>query len=261
MQWFEQEKQLAHDEGVSHPGNFPFFLTPENPNGQAVLLIHGFSATPKEVLSLGKFLQKNNFTVYGTRLPGHGTSPEDLLTRTAEEWQTNVSHGYHSLRKMGFNVSVAGLSTGSLLALTLALEQQPDKLILLSPFLRLKHLLAPFAGLLSYLIPYQDKTIPETESPFYYQRRPLKGVAQINRIRKQLHGYLGKITTPSLILTSTGDATIAAGTATKIFHQLGSSNKKFHSYGDEVPHVLTTSENPRQDDVFQRCLGFLRNQN
>ncbi len=257
MQWFEQETKLAHDEGVSHPESFPFFLPSNSPNGRAILLIHGFSAAPKEMLSLGKFLQENDFTVYGTRLPGHGTSPEDLMTRKAEEWQTNVHHGYHSLLEMGFKVSVAGSSTGALLALTLALEQQPDKLILLSPFLRLKHILAPFAGLLSYLVPYQDKTIPETESPFYYQRRPLKGIAQINRLRKQLRGHLGEITTPSLILTSTGDATIAPGTAAAIFHQLGSSNKKFHSYGDEVPHVLTTSENPQRDDVFQRCISFL----
>ncbi|MCK5826299.1 MAG: alpha/beta fold hydrolase [Desulfuromusa sp.] len=257
MQWFEQEKKLAHDEGVSHPDNFPFFLVPEDPNGQALLLIHGFSAAPREMLSLGKFLQKNNFTVYGTRLPGHGTQPEDLLNRKAEEWQETVSRGYQSLLKMDLNVSVAGSSTGALLALTLALEQQPDKLILLSPFLRLKHILAPFAGLLSYLISYQDKTIPEAESPFYYQRRPLKGIAQINRLCKQLHGHLGEITTPSLILTSTGDATIAAGTAAVIFHQLGSSNKKLHRYGDEVPHVLTTSENPLRDDVFQRCISFL----
>ena len=261
MRWFEQEIKLAHDDGVTHPDNFPFFLSPGNPNGQATLLIHGFSSSPREMLSLGKFLQENNFTVYGLRLPGHGTQPEDLLNRTAEEWQETVNRGYRSLRKMGFNVSVVGLSTGALLALTLALQQQPDKLILLSPFLKLKHILAPFAGLLSHLIPYQEKTILETESPFYYQRRPLKGIAQINRLRKQLRGRLGDITVPSLILTSTGDATIASGTAAEIFRHLGSPIKKFHCYGDEVPHVLTTTENPMRDDVFQRCLDFLQVQN
>ena len=258
MQWFDQEIDLAQKEGVSHPENRPFFLSPENSNGQAVLLIHGFSASPREMLSLGKVLQENNFTVYGVRLPGHGTTPEDLANRKAEEWQTVVESGYQVLSDMNFEVSVAGLSTGALLSLGLALRHHPRKMILLSPFLQLQHFLAPFAGLLSYLIPYQEKDISERERPFYYQQRPLKGIAQINRLCRHLQGQLKSITTPSLVLTSTGDATIAKGTAAKIYQQLGSSQKQFHCYGNDVPHVLTTAENPQQQDVLQRCVDFLR---
>lgn len=257
MQWFEQEIELAHNEGVSHPENLPFFLSPENPNGQAVLLVHGFTASPREMLPLGRILQHHNFTVYGVRLPGHGTSPEDLATRRASEWQASIEHSYQSLVKMDFRVSVAGLSTGAVLALKLALQHPPDKLILLSPFLQLQHFLVPFAGLLSHLIPYQNRDISASESPFYYQQRPLRGIAQINRLCRQLHGKLDLITAPSLILTSTGDATIAKGTAAKIYQQLGSKQKQFHCYGTEVPHVLTTAENPRQQDVLLRCVKFI----
>ena len=257
MQWFEEEQQLAHDEGVSHPENFPFFLTPKQPNGRAVLLVHGFSASPREMFLLGTTLQQNNFTVYGVRLPGHGTRPEDLRDRTAEEWQEAVSRGYLALLKLGFQVSVAGLSTGAVLSLTLALRQQPDNLLLLAPFLRLKHILAPFARPLSYLIPYQNKYISAAEQPFYYQRRPLQGIAQINRLCQQLKGKLNRITTPSLILTSTGDTVIATGTAAEIYRQLGSQQKQFHCYGNEVPHVLTTTKSPAQQDVLQRCVDFL----
>ncbi len=258
MEWFDRKIDLAHTEGVSHPENLPFFLSPEKPNGQAVLLIHGFGASPREMFPLGEFLRKHDFTVYGVRLPGHGTSPEDLATRSAEEWLTTIEHGYQSLLAMNFEVSVAGLSTGALLTLKLAQQHPLKKLILLSPFLQLHHFLAPFAGLLSYLIPYQKKDISAVEQPFYYQQRPLKGIAQINRLCKQLRGRLDSITTPSLILTSTGDATIAKGTAAKIHQQLGSSNKQFHCYGDNVPHVLTTAENPQQQDVLQRCVSFLK---
>ena len=158
---------------------------------------------------------------------------------------------------MDFRVCVTGLSTGALLALKLALQHPLDKLILLSPFLQLQHSLAPFAGLLSHLIPYQNRDIAASERPFYYQQRPLKGIAQINRLSKQLRDKLNLITTPSLILTSTGDVTIATGTAAKIQQQLGSNQKQFHCYGNEVPHVLTTAENPLQQDVLLRCVNFL----
>jgi len=261
VQWFEQELALARTEGVTHPQNRPFFLTPAIPNGQAVLLIHGFSATPHEMLPLGLHLQQHNFTVYGIRLPGHGTTPEDLAEKTAEEWQECVERGYRSLLDEGFHVNVAGLSTGALLTMSLALSNAPEKIILLAPFLRLHHILSPFAGLLSYVIPYQKKRISAEEKPFYYQRRPLKGIAQINHLIRQLRGNLEAITAPSLVLTSTGDSTIARGTALKIYNQLGSRHKKFHCYADDVPHVLTTGENPHLNDVLQRCTTFLENIN
>ena len=257
MRWLDQEIELAQNEGVSHPENLPFFLAPEKSNGQAVLLVHGFGSSPREMLPLGKILQQHRFTVLGVRLPGHGTTPEDLANRRAEEWLASVERGYLSLAEMNFKVSVAGLSTGALLALKLALKHQLEKIILLSPFLKLQHVLAPFAGLLSYLIPYQKKEISIAERPFYYQRRPLKGIAQINALSKQLSGKLSTIMTPSLILTSTGDATIAPGSAAKIHQEIGSDQKQFHCYGDEVPHVLTTAENPQQQDVLQRCISFL----
>ncbi len=259
MQWFEQELELSHSAGVTHPDNLPFFLAPRKPNGQAVVLIHGFGASPREMLPLGKRLHQENFTVYGVRLPGHGTRPEDLATRKAEEWLATAEKGYQSLAEMGFATSAAGLSTGALITLKLALQQPLKKLILLSPFLQLDHVLAPFAGVLSYLIPYQKKEISPAEQPFYYQQRPLKGIAQINRLCRQLRRRLDLITAPSLILTSTGDATIAPGTAAKIYQQLGSPKKQFHCYGDEVPHVLTTAENPQQHDVLHRCVNFLKN--
>lgn len=257
MEWFDQEIKLAHDEEVSHPDNLPFFFSPLNSNGQAVLLIHGFGASPREMLPLGEVLVEHNFTVYGVRLPGHGTSPEDLATRQAEEWLATAEQGYQSLAKMDLKISVAGLSTGALLASKLALQHPLEKLILLSPFLQLQHVLAPFAGLLSFLIPYQNKEISIAERPFYYQQRPLKGIAQINKLCRQLRGHLNLILAPSLVLSSTGDATIAKGTAAKIHQQLGGSKKQFHCYGDNVPHVLTTAENPLQQDVLQRCVNFL----
>lgn len=257
MQWFEQETNLALREGVTHPQNYPFLLQPDKPGKHAVLLIHGFGSSPREMIPLAEKLIQHGFTVYGVRLPGHGTCPEDLAERKAEEWFTSIERGYVNLSKTYPKISVAGLSTGALLAIKLALKQPIEKLLLLSPFLKLQHSLAPFAGLLSHFIPFQKKEISEAEQPFYYQRRPLKGIAQINRIIRQIRTQLYKIITPTLILVSQGDATIAQGTAKEIFTRLGSQTKRFHSYGLEVPHVLTSQDNPEQQDVLQRCLDFL----
>jgi len=257
QQWLEQEIQTAQNDGVTHPANYPFLLSPEKSSKQAILLIHGFSSSPREMHYLGKYLQQCNFTVAGVRLPGHGTTPEDLATRCAEEWLETVMRGYQQLVSVGFKVSVGGLSTGAVLSLNLALQANPENLLLLSPFLKLHHPLARFANWLHHLIPYQHKNIPAEAQPFYYQRRPLKGVAQIIRLCQKLDNQLYRINVPSLILTSSGDTTIAPGTAQQIYQQLASTDKVFHNYGATVPHVLTTAENPEQADVLKRCSSFL----
>jgi len=253
----EQEIELARRDGVHAPENLPFLLTPEQPHSQGILLVHGFGSTPREMSGLAEHLFKRGVSVLAVRLPGHGTSPEDLATRRAEEWLAAVKRGYQILQQRGLSVSTAGLSTGSLLLLQLSLDAPVERQVLLAPFLRLKHPLAPFAKLLSLFLSYHERQIPLDDQSYYYQRRPLKGVAQLNRIRRRVKRILPQITTPTLVLTSSGDRTVAPGTAKKLFEKLGSNDKQYHCYGDEVPHVLTTNENPCQKDVFERTLNFL----
>ncbi|HEY5673927.1 MAG TPA: alpha/beta fold hydrolase [Malonomonas sp.] len=254
---FEQELELAERAGVSHPENRPFLLLPANPNGRGVLLVHGFTATPREMRSLGEVLCAAGFTLLGIRLPGHGTTPEDLAERTADEWQAAVERGYQILQQRNLSISGVGLSTGALLLLKASRRCKFSGLALLSPFLKLSHPLAEFAGILSFIQPFQQRPIAAAEQPFYYQRRPLKGVAQINRLRRGLKQELPDINLPALVLAAEGDATIAPGSAKQLFDLLGSTDKKFHCYGAEVPHVLTTDENPQQQDVFARVSEFL----
>ena len=257
--WFAKEIATALSDGVTRLENRPFLLVPEQSNRRAVILIHGFSSSPRELRELGEILYQRGFTVYGPRLPGHGTSPEDLATRPLQEWRTTVLRGFDAFAAAGFKVSAAGLSTGALLALDLALQRPLEKILLLSPFLRLQHWLAPYVGLLRFFVRYQNKEIPATEQPFYYRQRPLQGIMQIGRLLRHLKPRLPLITAPALVLAASGDTTIAPGTAQQLFNRLGSKEKAIHLYGDEVPHVLTGPDNPCRQDVLTRCGDFLAN--
>jgi len=257
MMPIERELTIARDDGVRNENNLPFLLEPEQPSNRGILLIHGFSATPWEMRPLGEMLFRRGDTVFAVRLPGHGTSPSDLAGRSAEEWLAAVERGYQLLAERNLSIVGIGQSTGSLLLLRLSLSRSFDAMVLLSPFLRLKHPLAPFAGLLHYWMPYNTRPLPESEQPYYYQKRPLKGIKQINRLRRQIKAVLHKISQPVLTLAAQGDETIAPGTSLDLFQRLGSTQKKFHSFGPEVPHVLTTSGNPRQQEVFTQIDEFL----
>jgi carboxylesterase len=257
MSWIEEERERARIDGVSHRENFPFLLTPEQPNGQAVVLVHGFGATPRSIFPVAEALCQEHYTVAGVRLPGHGTNPEDLKQRKATEWIAAARSAYDALATDGFKISGGGLSTGALVALTLASQRPLHKLLLFSPFLQLRHHLAPFAGFLSFFVPYQKSVVSKDESDFYYSRRPLKAIGQINCLLRDMPRILPQIKAPTLVLTSTGDETIAPGTALKLYERLGSPHKTLHTYGNNVPHVLTTAENPQLDDVLQRSLEFM----
>ncbi|MCW7754280.1 alpha/beta fold hydrolase [Desulfobotulus sp. H1] len=102
-------------------GGRPFLL--EGRQGKmGILLIHGYLGVPEQMRHLGEKLQKEGFWVYALRLPGHGTTPEDLEKTVADDWEEAVFEGYALLHVLCGHVAVAGISLGALLACLLAVR-------------------------------------------------------------------------------------------------------------------------------------------
>lgn len=247
----------AREEGVHNPSNLPFLLEPKGPVSAGVLLVHGFTASPWEMRAFGEALAGAGYRTLGVRLPGHGTTVADLAGRRWEEWLEAVTEARHLLGTTGEPVFGVGMSTGAVLLLALAARQSVDGLVLLSPFLRLRHRLAPLAGLFSGIWPYQQHPLPPHLGPYYYDRRPLAGVAELGRLLRRLRGQLPSVTAPSLVISALGDTTVDADSAVELFRRLGSPHKEFHCHGPQVPHVLCTGENPRYRQTLAMTLGFL----
>jgi alpha-beta hydrolase superfamily lysophospholipase len=130
--------------GVTDPGNLPFMLRPQEAK-TVVLLVHGFTGTPWEMRPLGDFLAAAGIASLAVRLPGHGTTPEDLAGRRWQEWLRSVEHGYQVLSEEFPSVFGMGMSTGCLLLLAAAASKRFNGLVLFSPYLRILHKLAPYA--------------------------------------------------------------------------------------------------------------------
>ena len=89
----------------------------ENINSNScVIVVHGFSSAPKEMQNLALFLNENNFNVITPRLSGHGTVPEDLKTKTWQDWYKSVSRSITIASLQYKKVYIVGFSTGGLLA-------------------------------------------------------------------------------------------------------------------------------------------------
>lgn len=253
------EIDLARREGVTLPENLPFYIPPAAPSNAAVLLTHGFSASPWEMIPLARRLSEAGFHCFALRLPGHGTSPSDLEARSLEDWRKTLCRGYRCLETVATRIYGVGLSTGSLLTLDLSLREKLAGQVLLAPFLRVNHRLAPLAGLLSRLRPYQTRPVSDALKPYYYEKHPLRGIHQINRLTSSLRANLGDVGTPTLVMLSLGDQTVDPESGLELFKALGTSRRQCHIFGPEIPHTLCTPSNPELEKVLRLTTAFLRN--
>lgn len=252
------ERHRAREAGVQREENLPFFFPSRNGGKRGVILVHGFTASPWEVRILGEHLADRGFSALGVRLPGHGTTLEDLATRRCEEWLAELERCHALLAGDAEHIYGVGMSTGALLLLPLAAENKLHGLALLAPYLTLPWL-ARWAGWLRWLLPYQERAVSAEATAYYYPRRPLAGIQQLHRLLGKIRPLLGDIRTPTLVLGSAGDQTIPHGSSQALFDRLGAKTKRFHQYGPEVPHILTTPENPHLEDTLRRVSEFLAN--
>ena len=66
----------------------PAYTLPAGPIG--VLLVHGFTASPTELRTLGDYLHQAGFSIQGVRTAGHGTNADDLGKYTRRDWYASV---------------------------------------------------------------------------------------------------------------------------------------------------------------------------
>jgi carboxylesterase len=131
-------------------------------------------------------------------------------------------------------------------------------LVLFSPYLRVLHWLAPYAGWLKWFRPYQVKPEVENSQKHYYRRRPVAGIHQINRLIKSVCSQLPHITCPVLAFNGEGDETVDIESGRELIDRMASEIKEYRRYGTDVPHVLTREENPYRVEMFSQTIGFIQ---
>ena len=73
-------------------------------NHVGVLVIHGFTGSTQSMHYLGERFAEAGFTVFGPRLTGHGTAPEDMERASYEDWMKDVEKGLSKLRFKSVNI-------------------------------------------------------------------------------------------------------------------------------------------------------------
>lgn len=241
-------------------GAEPFFL-PGGPDG--VLLVHGFTGCPADLLLLGEYLQAQGFTVLGVRLAGHATSAEDLSRQTAEDWLDSVRDGAALLRGATRSLSVVGHSLGGVLAFLLAAEQPGVRRIV---SLATPVSIAPERG--------ADRLPPRPLCPGHYapkHRRPMRDVPpavndtydempllsvhELFDAIERMKGVLPRIAQPTLLLHSRADHTAAPESAQYLYDHIASREKDI-VWLEHSGHLLPLDV--ERQTVFEKTAGFLQ---
>jgi len=92
----------------------------EGSSGKGVLLVHGLTGSPAEMMFVGKQLNKRGYSVHAPTLPGHCRDERSLLRTTFEDWLDGLRESLREFSKKVKEVHAAGICVGGGLALYLA---------------------------------------------------------------------------------------------------------------------------------------------
>lgn len=212
-----------------------------------VLLIHGLTASPTELVTLGRDLNAYGFTTSGVVLAGHGSTPQELAQTSWRDWLTSAQHALSDLVQSSNSVFVVGLSAGSLLGLLLAAENNEVKaLSLLSPALRLKSRLFFCTPWIHPFV--RTITKSRTQQTFYQQHElfsyPVIPTRSLAEIRQLMHGskeVLDEITVPTQFIIGGQDDRIDPRTAIEAFKRIPAHDKSL-LHLPNASHVLSVGE-------------------
>lgn len=236
---------------------------------KGILIIHGFTGTPGELRLLANRLNTEGYTVRGLLLPGHGTTPEDLETKTIEDWYEASKKEYIKLKETCTEVSVIGLSMGGLLAMKLAAEFNIHSAIIMSApiFLydpRVKLLNKRVYSVVKIFYRYvrkfkRDYSDIGEEYKQCYKVMPLKGVVELVKLIKMCKkDVIPKITVPCLIIQSKNEHTVKTESAKYIYDNIKSKTKKL-VWLQNSGHIITIGK--EREKVFDVVSNFLKGEN
>jgi carboxylesterase len=193
-----------------------------------VLLLHGFGGSPGSLRPLAEWFAAQSVTVRLPRLPGHGTSVDDLAGTTWPAWVEEAETALDGLVARCRGVAVLGHSMGASLALHLAATRPGDvaALSLANPYLRDRRLLLVPVG--RWLLKSTSAGATDSRSgatdPGRYPRRPVAAVVTLRDLLRVVDRELPRVRAPIAVFASTVDHEIPAGSVERILARVSSEH-------------------------------------
>lgn len=216
----------------------------------AVLLIHGLGGTQYDLGSMRKRLKRAGLTTYALTLPGHGTTPDDLVSVRAEDWLEAVREQYRDVAKRHETIHLMGMCMGALLAVETAKRERHvmGNLVALAPpvyidgwatpwYREARHLLYRVPGVAERMRvaeedPYgikneQIRAIVKAKfargENFHYSWVPLACIREVDRLRAMVMEGLNTVECPTLVVHAREDELTSLRSAHFLVERIGAA--------------------------------------
>ena len=208
------------------PGAEPFSAKGDR---RGALIIHGFTGCPQSMRPLAEAFAAAGFTVDLPRLPGHGTTVEDMTNYAWKDWTAAADDAWRALAAKTDSIIVAGLSMGGSLTLWLA-QRHPDVkgIVLINPAAEVDDFGPAIEGAKATVAAGQplmpgvagDIADPNAREVGYNQT-PAAGLLSLIEGLRALKPLLPQIRMPALLLHSPQDHVVPPGTSKLLRERLG----------------------------------------
>jgi carboxylesterase len=243
----------------------PFYAdaVPHPDDGQrvGVLLSQGFTGSPASMVPWGRYLAERGFGVAVPRLPGHGTTWQELNRTRWADWYAEVERAFEKLRADCDQVVVGGLSMGGSLALRLAADRGREVagVVLVNPAVNIDRKDVLALPLLKYVVPGFPGITDDIKKPGVqehgYDRTPLKATHSMLQGWKVLRADLPRVTQPILMFRSTEDHVVDPSSA-RIITTTVSSRDLTERMLENSYHVATLDNDA--PTIFEESAEFIR---
>ncbi|MDX9974255.1 MAG: alpha/beta fold hydrolase [FCB group bacterium] len=266
---FENDYAQHYSEALSKPQDVgrPFLLAPKFRIRGGIVLVHGYMAAPLEVRALAEYLYRKGYAVYGVRLKGHGTAPEDLAHTRWEEWYESVNRGYAIVKSLTDDIILGGFSMGGVLALLAGARkgEKVQSIFSINAPLQLRSYaakLVPSIVTMNTLFTRMRRrnlqweyVVNHPENPHInYTRNPLTGVRELGRVIEAMEDGLSRLTVPTLIVQGSRDPLVSPDSGQGLFDRIGSAHKEL-AILERTRHGIING--PDAEDIFEHVHHFI----
>ena len=247
------------------PSAEPFYAdaAPNPSDGQriGVLLSQGFTGSPASMVPWGKRLAGEGFGVAVPRLPGHGSTWQELNRTRWADWYGEVERAFEKLRANCDQVVVGGLSMGGSLVLQLAADRGREVagVMLVNAAVNTERKDVRALPALKWVVPSLPGISNDIKKPDVvehgYDRTPLKAAASMLLGWRSLRDDLPKVTQPLLVFRSTEDHVVDPSSA-RIIASTVSSRDVTERMLENSYHVATLDNDA--PTIFEESVHFVR---
>jgi len=239
---------------------------------EAVLLCHGYTGYPGELIRPGLDLYEAGFDVFCPRYPGHGTSASDFLNSKAEDWIGAAYDAFVDVASRYDRVLLCGHSMGGAVATIIADAFDVDTLALLAPALKIPSLVPSQVRFMKlfikrkktgwqqdpgYVFHYEGD---ESDDLFlgseYWSYNYPSAVWELERVRRQAVACLDHLRADTLSVSGGLDKTIPQDASILVVSKPNGTNKHLHLVN--ASHLMPYDKDlSAQDQAMKAVVDWL----